>query len=370
MKPFLETYKLRLTAISPIHIGNGDVFNPTEYTIVGNNLYIFDTFQFIKRLTEKERQELVKVSHNALQLQRFFKEHRKIAIEASHITIPTVPSIAKEFEEKLGKVVQNEGGRDRNVLNRLEIKAHIRTTRQLYIPGSSIKGALKTAFFQHYLNKKEDQSIAKERTRNGEHRFVDDWFGKFENDIFSKLKIGDATSDDLLSKVYWVINKQRSKNDDKSSLSQRLECIKPESELLTEVTLLKRGENLNIDDEKFKSFPFDANNFRIVVKNFYLPLLKKELDWAKANEDLIPLKVRNRMVKAYNKAVAKKGFIFKVGQHSGAEAMTLEGLREIKIPQAKPAKYVKEPHTYWLASEEKSGKNAEFMGWIYAEFVD
>ena len=62
------------------------------------------------------------------------------------------------------------------------------------------------------------------------------------------------------------------------------------------------------------------------------------------------------MVKAYNQAVAKKGFIFKVGKHNDAEAMTLEGLREIKIPQARPAKYVKEPHTYWLASEEKNGK--------------
>ena len=370
MKPFLEAHKLRLTTISPIHIGNGDVFNPVEYTIVDNNLYIFDTFQFIKKLPEKDKQKLINVSHDALQLQRFFKEHRKIAIEVSHTIIPTVPSIAKEFKEKLGKIVQNEGGRGRNVLNRLEINSHIRTARKLYIPGSSIKGALKTAFFQYYLNKKEDQSIAKKRTKNGEYQFVDDWFGEFEEDIFSKLKIGDAMSDELSSKVFWVINKQRSKNDDKSSLSQRLECIEPDSELLTEVTLLKRGENLNIDSEEFKSFPYDANNFRIIVKNFYLPLLKKEIEWAKANEKLVPVKVRNRMVKAYNKAVEKKGFIFKVGQHSGAEAMTLEGLREIKIPQAKPVKYVKEPHTYWLASEEKNGKNASFMGWVYAEFIN
>jgi len=75
-------------------------------------------------------------------------------------------------------------------------------------------------------------------------------------------------------------------------------------------------------------------------------------------------------MEAYSQVVAKKGFIFKVGQHSGAEAMTLEGLRKIKIPQAKPAKYVKEPHTYWLVSEEKDGQNASFMGWVYAEFVD
>jgi len=297
MKPFLaEAHKLKLTAISPIHIGNGDVFDPTEYTIVGNNLYIFDTFQLIKRLSEKDRQKLIEASHDALKLQCFFKEHKKVAIEASHTVVKIVPSIANEFKEKILKTV----------LNKLEIKAHIRTARQLFLPGSSIKDALKRAFFQHYLNKND------------------------EKDLFSKLKIGDATSDKLSSKVYLVVNKQQNKDDDKSSLSQRLECIEPDSELLTEVTLLKRGENLNIDDEKF----------RVIVKNFYLPLLKKELDWAKTNEELVPVKVRNRMVKAYNQTIAKKGFVFKVGQHSGAEAMALDG------------------------------KNASFMGWIYAELVD
>lgn len=266
-------------------------------------------------------------------------------------------TLYNEFEEKLGRVVQNEGGRDKNVLNRLEIDAHIRTARKLFIPGSSIKGALKTPFFQFYLNEEDDPNIAKKRGRNGETQFADKWFGKFEKDIFSKLKIGDAASEDLSSKVFWVVNKHRKKDSDNRPLSQRLECIVPDSELFTQISMLK-------------SFPFDTDNFRIVVKNFYLPLLKKEIEWAKENENLIPIPVRNRMVKAYNQTVAKKGFVFKVGQHSGAEAMTLEEIREIKIPQARPPRYVKEPHTYWLASEEKSGKNASFMGWIYAEFMD
>jgi CRISPR-associated protein Csm5 len=371
MKPFFERHRLKLTAITPIHIGSGEVFDPTEYTIDGNHLYLFDTLQFVSKLPHSERQKLLQISHNALQLQRFFKKHRKIAIEASHTTISTVPSIAEEFEKKLGNIVHNEGGRDKNVLNRLEIQAHIRTANQLYIPGSSIKGALKSAFFQYYLNKESDPEVAREKSHKGEYRFKDNWFGKFERDKFSKLKVGDASSNQLSSKVYWVVNKQRHKDDDKTSLAQRLECIVPGSELQTDLIFLKSGENRIVSSEKkfFEPFPFDANNFRIIVKNFYLPLLKKEIDWAKEHDGLIPLSVRNRMIKAYNQAMAKKGFVFKVGQHSGAEAMTLEGVREIKIPQAKPPKFVQEPYTYWLASEEKHGKNGSFMGWVYAEFI-
>ena len=72
------------------------------------------------------------------------------------------------------------------------------------------------------------------------------------------------------------------------------------------------------------------------------------------------------MIRAFNDTAAKKGFVFKVGMHSGAEAMTLDGIRKIEIPQAK--EWVDEPYTYWLASETKDGKDASFMGWVYAEF--
>jgi len=369
MKPFLTTYKLRLNTVTPIHVGCGETIDPSIYTIKDDTLYLFDPVELVKRLDEAKRREWVEASVDILRLQRFFKSVRTDAMAISKNSITVVPSIADEFADKLGKVSKNEGGKDRNVFNMLEIKAHIRGgNEKLFIPGSSIKGAIKTAFFQHYLNKKSDPTIAKGE-RRGEPVFDDRWFGTFEKDIFSKLKIADAFSDKPESEIVWCINRHRKKKDDDNSLSQRLEALKPSLQFETSVTLLKKGETPKLDDEKFKPFPYDANNFRIIVKNFYLPLLKKEIEWAKRHESLIPLKVRNCMIRAFNDTVAKKGFVFKVGMHSGAEAMTLEGVRSIKIPQAKPPRWVDEPFTYWLASETKEGKNASFMGWIYGEFV-
>jgi len=371
MKPFLTTHKLRLTTVTPVHIGCGETLDPSTYTIKDNRLYLFDAVELAQRLDESERKEWAQAANDILRLQRFLKKVRNEAIEVAKGSIGVAPSIAKEFDEKLGKVVQNEGGRGRNVYNMLEIQAHIRSGKKdLYIPGSSIKGALKTAFFQHCLNKKKDPSVALKKNSRGEPFFDDEWFGTFENDIFSKLKLSDAFGEDAESEVVWCINRHRKKEDDDNTLSQRLEVLKPDCHFETTVTLLRSGETAGLPEDRFKSFPYDTNNFRIVVKNFYLPLLKKEIEWARRHENLIPVSVRNRMVRAYNDVAAKKGFAFKIGMHSGAEALTLEGIRSIKIPQARPPKWVDEPYTYWLASEAKEGKNASFMGWVYAEFLE
>ena len=303
-----------------------------------------------------------------LKLQNFFKTIKKEAIEAANARIQVAPSIAQDFHQKIGQIVNLEGRNGSDVINSLEIMAHIREGNgNLFIPGSSVKGALKTAFFQYYLNKKEDKSVAVQTDRRNNPKFSNRWFGTFENDIFSKLKIGDFHAKEPKSRIVWAIDRNRKKGErDDNTLSQRIETLLPGSEYFGDLTLLRSGESQHLGD-RFKAFPFDAQNFRIVVKNFYLPLLKKEIEWAQKNENLIPMAARNRMIRAFNDTAAKKGFVFKVGMHSGAEAMTLEGVRKIYIPQAR--KWVEEPFTYWLASETKENGNASFMGWVYAEFV-
>lgn len=368
MKPFLQKHTLKLKVVCPVHIGCGEVLEPSRYTIDEETLYLFDPIELAAKLTPRQREAWLNVSDHVLKLQNFFKTVKKEAMASAHTRIEVAPSIARDFQEKIGKVVNFEGHGGSDVINSLEIMAHIREGNgNLFIPGSSVKGALKTAFFQHYLNKKSDKSVAVAHDRKGNPKFSDEWFGRFENDIFSKLKIEDFHADEPQSRIVWAIDRNRKKSEeDDNSLSQRIETLVPESEYFADVTLLKKADVPHID-EKFKAFPFDANNFRIIVKNFYLPLLKKEIDWAKKNENLIPLKTRNRMIRAFNDTVAKKGFVFKVGMHSGAEAMTLEGVRQIYIPQAR--RWVEEPFTYWLASETKENGSASFMGWVYAEFA-
>ena len=45
MKEFMQTHKVYLTPISPIHIGCGEDFEPTNYVIDANVLYHFEPSQ-------------------------------------------------------------------------------------------------------------------------------------------------------------------------------------------------------------------------------------------------------------------------------------------------------------------------------------
>ena len=65
-----------------------------------------------------------------------------------------------------------------------------------------------------------------------------------------------------------------------------------------------------------------------------------------------------------------KAMLLRVGRHSGAEAVTLNGVRTIKIMQGKgkPPKYEPSPQTLWLASEaEASPSEMTPFGWLLVE---
>jgi hypothetical protein len=63
-------------------------------------------------------------------------------------------------------------------------------------------------------------------------------------------------------------------------------------------------------------------------------------------------------------------FILRLGRHSGAEAMTLNGVRSIKIMQGQgnPSKSEKESKTVWLAAPDKDARTGLLpFGWVLVE---
>jgi CRISPR-associated protein Csm5 len=66
--------------------------------------------------------------------------------------------------------------------------------------------------------------------------------------------------------------------------------------------------------------------------------------------------------------------LLRVGRHSGAENVTLDGVREIRIKQAKgmPARIEDESTTVWLAAENEQGPTGRMLpfGWLLVERDD
>ena len=67
--------------------------------------------------------------------------------------------------------------------------------------------------------------------------------------------------------------------------------------------------------------------------------------------------------------------VFPGGRHSGAEAVTIEGVRKIKITQktGEPPKYLEHTTRIWLASEESKPETNKALlpfGWAILEIFD
>lgn len=82
-----------------------------------------------------------------------------------------------------------------------------------------------------------------------------------------------------------------------------------------------------------------------------------------------------RINQGFKDMLGKTAFLARIGRHSGAEEMTIEGYRQIMIMQGKGQrpKYLDHATTIWLASETSkpgSNKNLTPFGWVVLEVVE
>ena len=143
----LTTYKIRLTTLSPVHIGDGEVYEPISYIIDNGYLYHFDEFLVLDKLIEENVNIDLKKLEDMATLVEFFKSHKKFIIDNElYISKVSVASdIAKLYDNDYGSSNNQD-----NSFNQMLILKNISTYNpknsnfEPYIPGSSIKGALQT----------------------------------------------------------------------------------------------------------------------------------------------------------------------------------------------------------------------------------
>ena len=77
-----ESYRLHITPLSPIHVGTGESYEPTNYVVEDGVLHEFDTGAAMQALTAADRAVLLSIGNRKPNagmieaLQRFFHERR------------------------------------------------------------------------------------------------------------------------------------------------------------------------------------------------------------------------------------------------------------------------------------------------------
>jgi len=304
----LHSYKLKLTALSPIHIGTGEVYEPTNYVIDSGYLYEFDEKLFLQILTQAKKNQFIEIAkiqtNNGNEyfekIHAFILQNKEEAKKVAFNRVKVSPEFERKYKSDIGKKVQIENTRrngqqnnSRSIFNKFEIQ---KTQRELnkasvYLPGSSLKGAISTAY-QEFVYKNNGK---KELDKS----FKDD-------KVFRNLSISDTLIQKADSQIAFAINKELFEDDD-SNISTMIEVNSKGSEYLATLDL---KAFLNDDKQEISEKITKEKIIKSCNEHYNIIFEDKE-----------------------NKKINLKPnqFLISIGKHSGARATTIDGLRKISV---------------------------------------
>lgn len=404
---FLETFDLAISTLSPVHVGCGEDYEPTHYVIDGETLHAFDPARLLAQLTPPQRDELARALDDRnplLAAQRFFYRHRQAAMAIASHAAPVAPAAARHYAERIGRVAQREGN-GKSVMNRLEIArgAFNLGDGLPILPGSSLKGALRTAVLEKLRLESgarfplSDQDAGRHgpasRAAGAMERQLME--GGFQTDPLRLVKIGDAAfqpgsykarngkgEEVLLERkaraILFQANRKKRPNQfaSRGNIQTLVECVpagQPRA-FRAQLTLeRKAGQGEGTPTRQFTfAWLVDACNA------FYLPRLESELRMLEANKyvsETWAKNARGRLAPGgpWGKAIAAKtGCLLRVGRHSGAESVTVDAPRKIKILGAagQPPTWQREATTIWLAANEPAATQGMWpFGWVFVQMA-
>ena len=365
---FLRIKKISISTLSPVHVGCDEEYEPSNYVIRNGLLYSLDMAAVADGIDPAEKKTLGSLKTVGA-IQQFFKSRReKFARFASHV-VEVVEEIASEYEEKAGKPVQqNHGGEPVYNLFPIMRTSHHPCDASPCLPGSSLKGSMRTAWLDA-ANRKHP--FRRGRDPKNAHRELQQQLlgyeqGSFENDPFRHLKVADAhhpeDADPAPCRVVYAVSKKKRPSERGS----------PELKVFVE-TIHGQIADAFSGELRFTG-KIDWSELCDACNDFYVPQLQAELnhphlsalldrDWKKVLQDIVSEEMSELRKN-------RQGFLLRVGRHSGAESVTLNGLRDIKILKKKgePPDFRPETTEKRFASRTRAADGGLLpFGWIWVE---
>lgn len=369
-----KTIDMYLHVVSPVHIGCDEVYEPTAFLVneQKKKLIAFDSMDFIKSLSLKEREEFNDLCMQGtvaslIGIYRFVAgksiDGKEVDVTADFIThYRDVKSLPSRDEKRINQEL-NRFAISRTAFNPL--------TSMPYIPGSSIKGALRTAYLSKLAKERGIRNFGEGRIEDydklrddkiysliGNRRMAHELEinllkGTFETDPFRLVKISDFLPfGEVKTKIVYAVNKKKrtSKHEARGPF-QILETVQSGTVFKGTTNIQQPHKEAKIQD------PVTFETLWRAVAAFYQPAFEKE------SKVLMEIGADGNVADSV-KAIFPNGFgektiLVRIGRHSGAETVTIEGNRYIRIMQAKgtPPKFESRATTIWLASEARKPVN-------------
>lgn len=138
--PRQETYKVNAEILTPVHIGDGTELEPLEY-VIREKFYKVNLEEWLSTLSGGKAEEFKRLTGKEYaqksiltSLRRFVKENIDID-KYTEWSVDVSETVKRRYEERFNAPE-----------NQLPVSPFIRTANKPFLPGSSIKGAIRTAY--------------------------------------------------------------------------------------------------------------------------------------------------------------------------------------------------------------------------------
>jgi len=304
---------VNLEVLTPIFIGSGENYYPQDFFIDENSLFFIDKNKFNKKIIEQNLYDkFLQVSDDINKLLGFIDDYADESVAQQKVEVDS--EVADELFETISRPVE------------AFIKDKFYFTP--YIPGSTLKGVIRTAILDYKIDKFKNSIANLEKLREKELETIifcnenrkKNGYLQFDakKDILKALFIEDLKPINYKLRVLKPLNRPYNKNKD-NKIPVILECLidgKFIGEIRVDEYLLTHDDALN-SNKYFKEEPLSIDLIKKALKHFYTKI--QQIEHKRFRVD----------VPNYEE------YLIKIGKHAGAGSKSLNGLRSIYIRQIK-----------------------------------
>jgi len=358
MKQIHECY---IKVLSPLHIGCDEIYEPTGFVVDESRetLTAFDPVAFVSRMDKKDKTRFSEICkkgtvESILEMYQFLR--RK---PAEGKTVTLCKGFISHYNKTLSMSIKDRA-KIQKELNNFAISrtSFLASDERAYIPGSALKGSLRTAYLNHANRIQHPETPGgKNAAKDLEKKLL--FYSDFSADPFRLVKVSDFMPvGEVQTRIMYAVDIKKESGMAARGPFQILEVVVPGAIFRGQIAVEKP-----VSDGVIKK-PVQLQVLLDSSRNFFSKEHKREIE-----------ELKTTGISAMEGMFRPEAIPIRVGRHSGAESMTIEGHRDIKIMGGKGKKDRWDDHatTIWLASDEsKPGvvKNCRPFGWAEIGTLD
>ncbi len=334
MPEIVETLKFKVKVLSPLHIGCGEDLDPMGYVVSKGTLYVI-TLDRLLESVKKDSVAAINAAARDRQLGRL-----RAAIKNAFENREDDSCIVRQatVSESFHDIYEKEIGKD-IVNNALGFKQHISTMGKPYIPGSSLKGTIRTGILELAFNSNFNIDDEKRKQLDNERdvRIIEAelmgyavTFGNrrkpdIKLDPFKLMKPRDSFLPEKSTEVCMVYNKNKTGKE--KGIPIIMEVVREGVEFEVEIVLAAYGE-------AGKKAVFSRARF-LKALDFCSEKTKEKAVFEK-NRILAYSGLNDSQKKTaaacYDKVSNAEGTVLRLGYGSGYDFTAVKGFRFMKEP--------------------------------------